>query len=90
MYFAKEMFIIPKATIKRAFVGKRTLHMPSLRQKATIRFCSPIPIILTRGRRIGIRRKAFADPLPIKNSKIQITKKIMIIAIYGLTELIIL
>ena len=80
MYLVKEMLIIPNATIKRAFVGKRTLHIPSLKQNATIRFCSPIPIMFTRGRRIGIRRKAFADPLPIKNSKMHITKKIITMA----------
>lgn len=88
MYLIYDIFIMPIAIIKRAFVGKSTLHIPSLKQNATIRFCSPIPIILTRGRRMGIRRNALADPLPMKNSKIHITRKIIIIAIYGLTLLI--
>ena len=81
MYFRYEMLTIPRAIIKRPFVGKRTLHKPSLRQKATIRFCSPMPIIFTSGRSMGIRRNAFAEPIPMKNSNMHITTKIMIIAI---------
>ena len=80
MYLMYDMLIMPIAIIRSAFVGKRTLQIPSLKQNATIRFCSPIPIILTRGRRIGIRRNALAEPLPMKNSKTQITKKMIIIA----------
>ena len=85
-YFIYEMLTIPIAIIRIPFVGKSTLQKPSLMQKATIRFCLPMPIISTRGRRIGIRRNAFAEPLPMKNSKIQITKKIMIIDTNGFTS----
>ena len=79
IYLIYDMFIIPRAIISRPFVGKSTLQNPSLMQKATIRFCLPIPTISTRGRRIGISRKALAEPLPIKNSKTHITRKMIII-----------
>ena len=81
MYLKYEILIIPRAIIRSPFVGNRTLQSPSLRQKATIKFCLPIESISTRGISIGIRRNALADPLPMKNSKIHITKKIIIIEI---------
>lgn len=80
--------IIPRAIISIPLVGKRILQSPSLRQKATIRFCLPIFTISTKGKRIGISRKALAEPLPIKNSKIHITRKIIRIDKDGLTSFI--
>ena len=83
MYFEYGMLINPIAIIMIPLVGKRILQRPSLKQNASTRLCLSIASISTNGSKIGMSRNAFAVPLPMKNSKKQITKNIAIKDSYG-------
>jgi hypothetical protein len=83
IYLEYGILRIPIAIIIIPEVGKSTLQKPSLKQNERTRLCLSIPIISTRGISKGISKNALAVPLPMKNSKIIISAKIISIETSG-------